>query len=106
MILRPRLVIISILLALICFSLFSFTEQKKTAASSNPSIEQQINIWDLSSSGASVARGIVLLDTSAYSGTVNYYFEVDAELPSGSGTAVLTYNAGTGSTVSGGSTVT
>ncbi len=86
---------------------FEETREWQIAADSpdTVTIEQQINIINQEITTAGTSTGIVLLSTSNYSGTVSYYFDVVAKVSSGSGTSTLTYDAGTGSVPSGGSTV-
>ena len=82
-----------------------YFEASLDSAGSTIGLEQQINIVDQQFTTGATSTGIVRIDETKYNGET-YYFEVVAKVTSGSGTAVLTYDAGTGSTPSGGSTVT
>ena len=84
-----------------------FLITRSQATGGNPAIEQQINlIHGLQTSATNGNQGIVYVDTSRYPGAT-YYFEVVAKVNSGqTGSADLVYGAGSGSTPSGGSTVT
>jgi cellulose synthase/poly-beta-1,6-N-acetylglucosamine synthase-like glycosyltransferase len=64
----------------------------------SPTIEQQMAINDSFISAAGTGKGIVYIDPAVYSGTVSYYFEVDALVSSGTGSVTLSYNGG-GNTV-------
>lgn len=81
-------------------------EIEKVKASPDPDkkIEQQINIIDQVITSGGTDKGIVLISTGNYTGAT-YYFEVVAKVDSGSGSATLTYNAGTGQVPEGGSTI-
>jgi len=102
-------IVIILLIAEFIYPIALPSTVKKAAAATNTTVEQQINIITASSPGglstAGAADGIALIDTTNYT-NATYYFDVNACVTSGTGTVVLTYNAGTGSTVSGGSTVT
>jgi cellulose synthase/poly-beta-1,6-N-acetylglucosamine synthase-like glycosyltransferase len=96
-------------LFLICVMLLNYATffTPKAQATGNPTIEQQINLIDGVASSSGGGIGITtalfaLIDTANYSGgTVSYYFEVVAKASSSTtGTAVLTYNDGTGATPS------
>lgn len=96
-------------IALLSNSLVFFSHVPVAHATAQPTIEQQVNILDQTITGSTTltngATGMVLLDAANYTGAT-YYFEVVAKVTSGqTGTATLTYNAGTGATVSGGSTI-
>jgi hypothetical protein len=72
---------------------------------SYPSLEKQINIINQQITTAGTDAGIIFIDSTAYS-NATFYFEVVAQVSSGTGSATLTYNAGSSGTPSGGSTVT
>ncbi len=108
---KPRIsrgVIAALVVVVLFLNSLAFLAPPVKAVSSTPAIEQQINIIDKQTTGAGVSTGIVCLTPGSYDGTVTYFFEVSALVTTGTGTAVLTYDAGTCSSgaPSGGSTVT
>ena len=75
------------------------------AYASNTSIEQEVDITNAAFSSGGTNTGVILIDTAHYTGAT-YYFEVDSQVSSGSGTVTFTYNAGSAAIPSGGSTIT
>ena len=101
---RGRSILAAYLLIVIFLNYFTFSMPKQAyATGGNPTIEQQINILDQTINSSTTltngATGIVYIDPSVYSGTVNYYFDAVANISSGSNTVVLRYNASTNATV-------
>ncbi len=76
-----------------------------TPVYASQSIEQQINIINSDATSGGNSNGMVLLDTTKYT-NATYYFEVIAKVSNGTGSVDLNYNAGTGDSSVGGSTMT
>ena len=102
-----RGVLAVLLISVMSLNFLAFFVPETHADGTTPALEQQINIIDQKITSGGINTGIVCLTTGNYSGTVTYTFEVVAKVTSGTGTAVLTYDAGACSGApSGGTTVT
>jgi hypothetical protein len=99
-----RTVLVFFLVVGIILNHFLFFPTKSLATASAP-IEQQILILHKPQTVGGTAQGIAYVDTARYTGAT-YYVEVVAQVTSGTGSVDFVYGAGTGSTPSGGSTVT
>ena len=84
-----------------------FLKNQKTASASflGATVEQQINVLGSTGATSATTGAVSMIDTTQYTGTISYYFEVVADVGSGTGTVTLTYNAGSAAIPSGGSTI-